>query len=58
MKDYDFKLLRGFADSQTDGPMNEQTDICDCKVAFTTEKGIFETSNCWYFCPSLLYVYN
>ena len=30
MKDEDFKLLRGFAD--------RQTDICDCRVAFATEK--------------------
>ena len=30
MKDDDFKLLRGFAD--------ERTDICDCRVAFATEK--------------------
>ena len=34
MKDDDFKLLRGFADGQ----MNERTDICDCRVAFATEK--------------------
>ena len=35
MKDDDFKLLRGFADEQTDG----RTDnICDCRVAFATEK--------------------
>ena len=33
MKDDDFKLLRGFADLQTD----KRTDICDCKVAFATE---------------------
>ena len=33
MKDDDFKLLRGFADWQTDG----RTDICDCRVAFVTE---------------------
>ena len=25
-------------DRQTDGQMNEWTDICDCRVAFTTEK--------------------
>ena len=36
MKDDDFKLLRGFADRR----MNGRTDICDCRVAFTTEKGI------------------
>ena len=30
MKDDDFKLLRGFAD--------RVTDICDCGVAFATEK--------------------
>ena len=30
MKDDDFKLLRGLAE--------EQTDICDCRVAFATEK--------------------
>ena len=34
MKDDDFKLLRGFADGQT----NKRTDICDCRVAFATEK--------------------
>ena len=35
MKDDDFKLLRGFADEQTDG----RTDnICECRVAFATEK--------------------
>ena len=32
--DDDFKLLRGFADRQT----NERTDIGDCRVAFATEK--------------------
>ena len=26
------------SDRQTDGQMNEWIDICDCKVAFTTEK--------------------
>ena len=30
MKDDDFKLLRGLAE--------EQTDICDCRVAFATDK--------------------
>ena len=34
MKDDDFKLLRGFADERTDN----RTDICDCRVAFATEK--------------------
>ena len=34
MKDDDFKLLRGFDNRQTD----EGTDICDCRVAFATEK--------------------
>ena len=34
MNDDDFKLLRGFADGQT----NKRTDICDCRVAFATEK--------------------
>ena len=34
MNDDDFLLLRGFADGRTD----EQTDICDCRVAFATEK--------------------
>ena len=33
MKDDDFKLLRGSCDGQT----NEQTDICECRVAFATE---------------------
>ena len=34
MKDVDFKLLRGFDLWRTD----EQMDICDCRVAFATEK--------------------
>ena len=34
MKDNDFKLLRGFADRQTDKRM----DIGDCRVTFATEK--------------------
>ena len=34
MKDDHFKLLRGFADKLTD----RRTDICDCRVAFATEK--------------------
>ena len=34
MMDVDFKLLRGFAD--------RQTDICDCRVTFETEKYINE----------------
>ena len=34
MKDDDFKLLRGFDNGQT----NRRTDICDCRVAFATEK--------------------
>ena len=38
IRDDDFKLLRGFAERQTDEPTNEQTDICDCRVAFATEK--------------------
>ena len=33
-KDDDFKLLGGFALRQTD----RQTDICDCRVTFATEK--------------------
>ena len=37
MKDDDFKLLRGFADGQ----MDKQTDICDYRVAFATEKAAF-----------------
>ena len=35
MKDNDFKLLRGFADVT-----DEQTDICDCRVAFAAKKSI------------------
>ena len=44
MKDDDFKLLRGFDDGRTDG----RTDICDCRVAFATEKGeSCLKTNCW-----------
>ena len=32
MKDNDFKLLWGFAD--------EQTNICECRVAFATENAV------------------
>ena len=38
MKDYDFKLLRGFADGQTNRQTNGQKDVGDCRVAFATEK--------------------
>ena len=39
MKDDDFKLLRGFADWRTDRRTKDnRTDICDCRVAFATEK--------------------
>ena len=38
MEDDDLKLFRGFADGQTDGRTDERTDICDCRVAFATEK--------------------
>ena len=34
MKDDDFKLLKGFAD--------KRTDICDCRVAFATEKEVMK----------------
>ena len=41
---YDFKLLRGFADRQTDEQTNEQTngqtDIGDCRVTFATENSL------------------
>ena len=36
MKDDDFKLLGGFDLWQTNG----QTDICDCRVTFATEKQV------------------
>ena len=34
MKNDDVKLLKGFASRQMDGLM----DICECRVAFATEK--------------------
>ena len=34
MNSDDFKLLRGLSDWQAE----RQTDICECKVAFMTEK--------------------
>jgi len=34
MKNDNFKLLMSFADGQ----MNRPTDICDCRVAFVTDK--------------------
>ena len=37
MKDDDFKLLRGFADRQTNERTDGRTDICECRVAFATE---------------------
>ena len=43
MKDDDFKLLRGFADWRTNG----RTDICDCRVAFVTEKIGFRLFDFW-----------
>ena len=44
MKDDDFKLFRGFEDGQTD----ERTDICDCRVAFATEKHYIYLNNCMF----------
>ena len=38
MKDEGFKLLRGFASWRTDERTDERTDICECRVAFATEK--------------------
>ena len=32
-----FQAVEGFW-LMTDGQMNERTDICDCRVAFMTEK--------------------
>ena len=43
MKDDDFKLLRGFADRRTD----ERTDICDCRVTFTTENWVSTIQLIW-----------
>ena len=40
----DFKLFEGFPDRQTDGQTTEPTDICDCRVTFTTEN-LTETNN-------------
>ena len=40
MKDDDFKLLRGFADRQTD-----ETDSCDCRVTFVISALLFTTLN-------------
>ena len=37
MKNDDFKLLRGFADGQTDERMDKRTDNCDCRVVFAIE---------------------
>ena len=55
MKDDDFKLLRGFADERT----NERTDICDCRVAFATEKldvtSCNNSSNVQFFLGHLVY---
>ena len=34
MRNDDFKLLRGFDNERTNG----RTDICDCRVAFATDK--------------------
>ena len=38
MKDDDFKVLRGLCDWLTDRLTDKQTDICECRVAFATEK--------------------
>ena len=38
MKDDDFKLLKGFALRRTNERTDGRTDICDCRVAFATEK--------------------
>ena len=38
MKDDIWKM--GFADRHTDRIMNEQTDFCECRVAFATENAL------------------
>ena len=42
MDDDDFKLLKGFALRLTDRRTDRRTDICDCRVAFATEKLAFQ----------------
>ena len=42
MKNDDYKLLRGFDNRQTDERTNRRTDICDFRVAFTTDKKVLE----------------
>ena len=37
-KSYDYERLMGFALGQTDRLTDKQMDICDCIVAFMTEK--------------------
>ena len=37
MKD-EFKAIWGFCFGYTDGQTDVRTDICDCRVAFATEK--------------------
>ena len=43
MKDGDFKLLRGFADRQTNKWTDKRTDIGDCRVSFATKKESLQT---------------
>ena len=43
-KDDDFKLLKGFALWQTNRQTDEQTDICNCRVAFATENSAYYVS--------------
>ena len=42
MKDDDFKMLRGFADRQTNERTDGRTDICECRVAFATENEMMQ----------------
>ena len=41
----DFERLRGFDFRLTDRQTDGQTDICDSRVAFATEKFTFTTEN-------------
>ena len=49
MKDNDFKPLKDFALGRT----NEQTDICNCRVTFATEKS---AKSCMILCKIHLIV--
>ena len=43
-------------DEQTNGRTDERTDICDCRVAFATEKSLDFASISWFWTEKIRFL--